>query len=545
MLSTPGEDILAEASGPQYQEDIPHLAALLTETAEKHANKIAITSCYQPSNFLSVAVSSTQSSGYLSWTFAQLFQASSHFAAELIAQGVRPGTPIVSILFNGAEWAMSFWAAVLIGCPYVPLNVKSVGNQMELRHMLDKATAGVLLVADVALAEEVQRMVPTQVAAISIKIVASPEKEMPVSWSSLESVFTATRFVENSTPPIFLTARDKDESAFMLFTSGSTALPKMCPITSTNILAGALRVGHTRCLAPDNSLLGHLPLFHAFGIVWVLGFWVAGASVVFPGPTFSAAGTLDVIQKERTTHAAAVPTMVQALIEEHHSDEPEKRRDISSLYSLDIGAAVVTKALLDRVEKDLNLKAAYSCFGTTETSWIIAHNTKMGQPKGEVQASVGKATLYSHVKVCAFGDGNRTPLKRGQLGELHLGGPAVIKGYGGVPSQAFYEVVDINGVACQWFVTGDQAMMDAEGNVFIMGRYVIAAAICHFSVNTYKFICAFTNARLIYRYKDLIIRGGENISPVAIEERLDKHDILVSGPAFSSRYSLTCSSRRS
>lgn len=508
MLSTLKEDMLAEASGPQSPEDIPHLAALLTETAERHANNIAITSCYQSSGFLSVVgESSADSSGYLSWTFSQLFQASSHFASRLLAQGVRPGTPIVSMLFNGAEWTISFWAAVLIGCPYVPLNVKSIGNETELRHMLDKAAAGVLLVADVALAEEVERIVPAQVAAISIRIVASPERELPCSWSSFDAVYTTTELGGDTKPSALVTARSKDEPVLMLFTSGSTALPKMCPISSTNILAGALRVEHTRCLTPTNSLLGHLPLFHAFGIVWVLGFWVAGASVVFPGLTFSAAGTLDVIQRERTTHAAAVPTMVQALIQEHHLDEPEKRRDISSLYSLDIGAAVVTKALLDRVERDLGLKAAFSCFGTTETSWILAHNTSRGQPKEEVQASVGKATLYSHVKVCAFGDGNRTPLQRGQLGELHLGGPAVIKGYADVATQAFYDVTDANGVSCQWFVTGDQAMMDSQGSIFIMGRYVILVADM-LAISLSKQMSAtesFANARLLSQ-----IQGSHN-----------------------------------
>jgi len=274
----------------------------------------------------------------------------------------------------------------------------------------------------------------------------------------------------------------------------------MCPQTSTNVVAAAMRLSKTRQLLPSHKLLQISPLSHAFGFIFGCATWISGASIVIPDPTFSAASVLDAIAETRVTHTAIVPTMAYALIAEHKGSYENSRRDLSSLFSIDVGATLVTKHLADAVKNDLGATNVFSSYGTTESSLSIAHHSAIGQPEGELVQSVGKATLFSHVRICEPEDETHTPLKRGEVGELHMGGYSVIKGYhGGLNASDFYQDVDPSGRRCQWFKTGDQAMMNSEGSVFVLGRY-----------------------------KDLIIRAGVNISPAAIEEYLNKFGVLVS-----------------
>lgn len=551
------DDLLSEEYGPGSIEDINNFTDVLYETAQKYSDNVAVISTYQDANSFPSFSTPVEGQAFVTWTFAQLYAVSKRLASYLQDQGVTPGTPIASIVPNGLEWVIMFWAAVQLRCPFAPLHPKTASKPSEISYQLNKAEIKVLLVLDERMALDLAANMPDVVARFAVRLIASNEKSVS-GWTSLSSVLESTpkqsgrpsvsfppekrssyshkrstsasekrlsstsekRLSINTSPVAnkmskwltqlspkdkskfeHLTPKTQDEDVSMIFfTSGTTAHPKMCPQTSTNVTAAAMRISESRQILPSHKYLQVAPLSHAFGFCFAIGTWISGASIVIPDSAFSAASALDAIAETRVTHAAVVPTMAYALIDEHKNNG--SKRNLSSLFSIDVGATLVTKDLADAVKKDLGVKAVFSGYGTTESSMCLQHHSAIGQPAGELIQSVGKATLFGHVRICDPEDKTNKPLKRGEVGELHVGGPSIIKGYhGGVNASDFYLDLDPSGQKCQWFKTGDQAMMNSEGSVFILGRY-----------------------------KDLIIRAGVNIAPAAIEEYLNKFGVLVSRP---------------
>jgi acyl-CoA synthetase (AMP-forming)/AMP-acid ligase II/acyl carrier protein len=403
-------------------------------------------------------------------------------AEALSSQGVTRGSSVVTVLFNQIEWCLAFWATMHLGCRFVPLDPRTVAQTEEALYLLWQANADVLLVASSSLAAQVDEILQKQQKRDILRCVLSkgPTGQLPEGWRMIMEAMQSSPESTDLCPGSAISPQD---TAVILFTSGTTSRPKACAQTSVNLSAPAVQLGKAFNMAPGHNICQHLPSFHIFGIAFSLGAWLAGATIVFPSPSFDAAASIRAIQQGTTVHAPCVPIMVQAIAE--HPSTPTT--GFTTLESITLGGAPSFPRIIE-ICKGLTPKRLCVGYGLTEgvVTLMNLKNINDWELGGAGDISSGRVCSGSKIRICE--PGKRLPIECGQLGELHQGGLPVFNGYMGIKSDACYQECGVN-----WVATGDQAYMDEEGYVYIFGRY-----------------------------KDIIIRGGENISPAKIENCLCK-----------------------
>lgn len=244
-------------------------------------------------------------------------------------------------------------------------------------------------------------------------------------------------------------------------------------------------------LTPSDTLCCAPPLFHCFGLV--LGFlavFTHGASIVFPSDVFDAAAALNAISDERCTAIHGVPTMFEAIL----SLPRPANFDCSSLRTGIVAGAPVPRPLMRRMISELNMTEFTSSYGLTEAS-PTCFNAFTTDTIERRLTTVGKILPHAKAKIINPRDGSIVPI--GHRGELCMSGYQVFSGYWNNPAKTEATMLrDPDGTV--WLRTGDEASFDAEGYCSITGRF-----------------------------KDIIIRGGENIYPLEIEERLMAHPAIL------------------
>ncbi|KAE8390876.1 AMP-binding enzyme family protein [Aspergillus alliaceus] len=457
------------------------LILLLDDVAERFPHQEAVVSLHQRDRF-GLGGDATNVDKPLCWTYSQLKAASKTLAASLSAQGVAHGSQIIAIVYNEAEWALLFWATARLSCQFVPLDPRLFNQHADAVYLLRKINAAAIFVSDNIISQQVDealKSVPTLHP--SKCIINCTDSAPPNGWTTL-----SRQMLEGCLAlPISDPNPRPDCTVLILFTSGTESLPKACPHTTISIGTPSLMLVDEWGLGPRDSLCQHLPCFHIFNIVVSLAFWLAGGTVVFPSASFNPAASLDTFRIRSRVHVACVATMVQALIAHIRSSGSY----FCSPFAVILGGAPITPDILD-LSKLLGAKRIVAGYGTTEavaTLMRLINAETMASTEGDV--CLGKPQAGAWMRICQ--PGSRIPIRCGQLGELHQGGLPLIKGYLGSTAEQssnFYEEDGIN-----WMATGDQGYMDDEGQVYLLGRY-----------------------------KDLIIRGGENISPVKIEQCIGK-----------------------
>ncbi|KAL4897078.1 hypothetical protein BDV59DRAFT_209486 [Aspergillus ambiguus] len=273
------------------------------------------------------------------------------------------------------------------------------------------------------------------------------------------------------------------------FTSGSTGDPKAAMLTHQGMINNARFVGDRMKLTSVDSLCCPPPLFHCFGLVLgTLAVITHGSKIVFPSETFNPDAVLQAISDEKCTALHGVPTMFESIL-----DRPRpKNFDATCLRTGIIAGAPVSKQLMCRLFNELNMTEYTSSYGLTETS-PTCFNAFTSDPIEKRLTTAGRIMPHAKAKVVNR-DGSIAVIK--QRGELYISGYLVTKGYWKNPEKTSEALVtDIDGIT--WLKTGDEAYLDAEGYCTITGRF-----------------------------KDIIIRGGENIYPLEIEERLVMHPAI-------------------
>lgn len=250
-------------------------------------------------------------------------------------------------------------------------------------------------------------------------------------------------------------------------------------------------MSHARFGLDDASLV-HMPLSHIMGFVFAFVFHASGLKAVHPSPLFSPGASLAAIKLEKATYVPGVPAMVHAMLS--HPDF--KKEDMGSLRYTMLAATTILPETLRMVLTDLGSEKAFSAFGMTETGpACIPRNTSS---LTTIPDKITCGTILDGAKLRVCKPGSLELVERGLPGECHIGGDGVIKEYWlgkgkKGKSDAFY--TDEHGT---WIRTGDQAVMHENGEFEIVGRY-----------------------------KDMIVRGGENISPMAIEALLFSRFALI------------------
>lgn len=265
----------------------------------------------------------------------------------------------------------------------------------------------------------------------------------------------------------------------VLFTSGTTGAPKGCPHTGRNLAAQTHDFDPKRDASAVDRWLVHTPVSYMLAVNNALRAWRGGDAVVFASPAFDAAASAAALAHDACTVTSATPTLVRALLARGAAAPAAGRLAMVTMAGTRVGPPDV--ALCRRA---LGARDVVQAYGMSEGGPLVSWARRNPLFAAGRHPGVGKVLPGGAVRVCA--PGARRVLARGLVGELHVGSPSVVGGYlGGVDAASFYSV------AGSWLVTGDMGSMDRDGVLHLEGRV-----------------------------RDLIIRGGENVHPAAIESAL-------------------------
>ncbi|KAF4783921.1 4-coumarate-CoA ligase [Colletotrichum scovillei] len=430
-------------------------------------------------------------------TYRELADRSKVIAKAILEVGLHHGDRVGIIAGNCYQYIELFLGAARIGCPYVVFN--NTYSPDELKNAVLASGCKLLLmspqIGTKSLSPHLESLLRLEKGQSPIKQIVYLQKfEQAPQGSMLESY----SFFFNRGQSIFMNdsvlrrAARKVRPSDVLnlqFTSGTTGRPKAATLTHINLVNDAQFVGDAMRLTEADVVCCPPPLFHCFGLI--MGFLASfchGSSIVFPSDNFNAEATLSAVLNEKATALLGVPSMFLAELEAlQQSGSPT-----NTLRTGLIAGSPVPAALMTDIREKMHVEGILIAYGMTETS-PVTFITSLEDAHEKRNASVGKALPHTAAKVV---DAQGAIVPRGTRGELCTSGFALQKGYW-KDQEKTKEVmkVDDNGVV--WMHTGDEGLIDADGYAHITGRI-----------------------------KDLIIRGGENISPTEIEDRLLGHPAI-------------------
>ena len=417
-------------------------------------------------------------------TFEEHFRAAAALARTLGDRyGVRRGDRVAIAMRNFPEWALAFWATAAAGAVVVPLNAWWTGP--ELAYGLEDSGSKVLF-AD---AERLDRLADHLNAMSLATIVARPDGPLPAGVDHFAEVL-GDPSGDAALPPAGVGPED---DATIFYTSGTTGKPKGAVGTHRNICTnlmslffinarGSLRAGKGPAEpggGRQNAYLLSVPLFHATGCHSILVANTAAGGKLVMMHRWNPERALELIEREQITTFGGVPAMVWQVL-----DSPDfAKRDTSSVTSIGYGGAPAPPDLVRRIKEHFPTGQPSNGYGLTETSSVTTMNT--GDDYVRKPDSVGPPVPVCDVKVVDESGGD---VPAGEVGELWIRGPNVVRGYWNKPDATAATFTD------GWLHTGDVARIDGDGFVYIVDRA-----------------------------KDMVIRGGENVYCVEVEAALFEH----------------------
>jgi long-chain acyl-CoA synthetase len=391
-------------------------------------------------------------------TYAELDERSARLASMLLARGLQSGDRVGVMLPNVTEFPIAYYGVLRAGGVVVPMNV--LLKRREIAFYLEDSGSKLLLAWHGFHAEACDGAADAG---------AEPIKVEPAAFAAL---------LDDHHPAIETHDAAAEDTAVILYTSGTTGKPKGAELTHQNLSRNADVASRTTCgIEGGDVVLGSLPLFHSFGQTVSMNATIRVGAKLTLLPKFDPGEALETIARDGVTHFYGVPTMFGALL--HHPGR--EQLDTSSLRTCITGGASMPVEVLHGFEQ------AFGCvvlegYGLSETSPVASSN----HPGMERKAgSIG--TPIEGVELRVFDeDDNEVP--RGEVGEIVIRGHNVMKGY--------WQRPDATAEAMRggWFHTGDMARVDEDGYFFIVDRK-----------------------------KDMIIRGGYNVYPREVEEVLYEH----------------------
>jgi acyl-CoA synthetase (AMP-forming)/AMP-acid ligase II len=390
-------------------------------------------------------------------TYSAFTDAVGAAVTDLRDDGVRPGDRIMLYAYNSPHWVVALWSSWLSGA--VPVLANRWWKQSELDHAIDLLDPRLVLT------------------------------DAPLAGARPGTTRDIARFATDRPAPRAVTwdeAEDPDATSLILFTSGSSGMPKAVQLSRRavianqhNVLALRRRLPHQlNPDAPQSVSLASTPMFHVGGLSNLLSNYLTGAKVVIPEGRFDAREVLELIEREGVQNWGGVPTMAIRVLEHPEFDS----FDLSTLRSFPLGGAAVPTALLDRLRvrlPQLGARGLGNTWGMTESGGFltIATGTELQQYPG----TVGRPYPVVELAIDRPDDDG--------VGEILARSPTVMNGYVGLDDGT----VDDDG----WLHTGDLGHL-VDGYLFIDGRA-----------------------------KDIVIRGGENIGCGQVEAALSTHPAVL------------------
>ncbi|MEH7379189.1 class I adenylate-forming enzyme family protein [Bacillus sp. JJ1533] len=388
------------------------------------------------------------------YTYEELAVHVESIASTLSKSGIKAGDIVGQVAENSFEMIVNIFAVFRIGAVYCPLS--RYFSMSELTYRIEHSGLNAVIADE----ENYQRV-----------------SEIANTSSNHDFMVLPVNLKDDFIQNVPLPDVKSEQPILLLYTSGSTGLPKGCLLSEKNLLVNATQVINRTQLTREDRILHQMPLHHTNGINNnLIAPFLAGAQVVL-GPRFYAPELFSILQKERPTYFTGVPTMYYRLIK-----EPIPEGALDSLRFVRCGSAPLSVKLEREIEDYLKVPVITS-YGLTEGT-CTSTMTPIDEKK---YGSVGKPMSGQEVRIISPATGEFLPV--GEEGEVVVRGENLMLGYYKNPEATEKTLRD------GWLYTGDLGRVDEEGYLFLSDRI-----------------------------KDLIVRGGENVSPKEIEESLSLHE---------------------
>ncbi len=393
--------------------------------------------------------------GDRSISYSEFRRDANRMASALVEFGIQPGDHVALCAPNSYAWVVFYFGALKAGA--VAVTFSHLLMKHEFWTTLADCQPRILFTVDERLEDLGDyRRGPY------LELVVCDHGD--ISWAHL---------VEKGTPEFKTIDRQRHETAAILYTGGTTGIPKGAMLTHENLQTSAFNVAHYERSTEEDRALCFLPLSHVFGQVHIMHSTILSGGQLILQPAFDLENALEAIDRFRVTKFYAVPTIYIRLLR-----LPDLRERLGSVrYCFSAAASMAIEVVREwKTRTGLDIHEAY---GLTETASIVTYNHYYRHVVG----SVGTPANLVEVQIRDL-EGNL--LEAGQVGEICICGPNVTKGYWNHPEET--EAAFWRG---DWFRSGDIGVMDESGYLYIVDRL-----------------------------KDMIITGGENVYPREVEEVL-------------------------
>lgn len=396
--------------------------------------------------------------------YRDLDQRVGQLANILIECGLKPGDRAAVLMLNSIETIEAYFAVLRIGAICVPINFRLL--IAEVNDIIQDSGASILICDDANFALASLCKAP--------RLLLAGEGGNPSTCERVEDRIQA------SSPICANRVVSELDSAFLMYTSGTTGRPKGALLSHMNLLVNTMNMLSALEIGPgDRTWLAASPLFHIAGLSGLFPFlYLGGTSIVLPSGQFDASAVVDLLEREQVTSCYFVPTQWQAVCE-----AAAKRPRTYALQRVTWGASIAPPSVLHAIAETFPGVRMYNVFGQTEMSPITTVYRADLWP--EKHGSVGRSVPGVEVRIVNE-DMNDVP--KGDVGEIVYRGPTTFQGYWNRPED------DAEAFVGGWFHSGDMVWEDEDGFLFVADRK-----------------------------KDMIISGGENIYPAELEAVIDAH----------------------
>lgn len=471
-----------------YPEDIPRsieydkkpLYQFLQETAERVPDKKAL-------NFMGKEM-----------TFREILTEAKKLANYLQKLGLKKGDRVASMLPNTPQAVVTYYGTLMAGGIVVQVN--PLYTERELAYQMKDAGAKFIVCLDILLPRvskvkeetDLEHIIVTRIADylpfpknLIYPFIQKREYNIVVKVEETDDTHVWKNVIANSPAEYQEVEIDPEEDlALLQYTGGTTGFPKGVMLTHYNLVANVqmAKAWLSKAERDKEVVLGVLPFFHVYGLTMVMNLSIMYGAKIILLPRFDAGQVLKTIQKHKPTLFPGAPTIYIGLL--NHPDF--KKYDLSSIKACISGSASLPLEVQEQFEKQTNGKIVEG-YGLTESSPVTHANPIWGR---RVNGSIGIPWPDTDAKIVKNGTLEEVPV--GEIGEIAVKGPQVMKGYWNNP-EATEEVLKDG-----WLLTGDMGKMDEDGYFYVVDRK-----------------------------KDVIIAGGFNIYPREIEEVLFEHPDIV------------------
>jgi fatty-acyl-CoA synthase len=398
-------------------------------------------------------------------TYEEFYKQTTQVAKALVGLGLSAGDRVGVWSANRYEWVLLQYATARIGV--ILVNINPAYRTSELIFVINQSEISYIFSSLTFKSSDYKKMI------LDAKEFCSTLRSEIFFDDNWNDFLVGASSISDDALLAFENEVQFDDPVNIQYTSGTTGFPKGVTLSHHNILNNGYFIGVRLKYTENDRVCIPVPFYHCFGmVIGNICCTAHGACMVIPNDSFDAELTLDVVSKERCTSLYGVPTMfIAELAVKNFGD-----------YDLSHLRTVCPPEIMKKVESLMNMKEVSICYGMTETS-PVSTQTLIGTPLEKQVSTVG--TVQDHLEIKII-DNNGKIVERGVHGELCTRGYSVMLKYWNDPENT-KKVIDEG----RWMHTGDLAVMDDEGYITISGRI-----------------------------KDLIIRGGENISPKEIEDFL-------------------------